>query len=149
LGKLRCVCFFFLLPLCVAFGQTSADIEEVLGERAVTCEQATWFTLAAALDSQPANPQAAFTLALESGWLPADAQRSAPINGGSLAYLMMKAFDINGGIMYRLTGNRRYAYREMKYRGYIDASAYPNRAVSGEQFLQILSNVINDEGRTR
>ena len=129
--------------------QTAADLETVLQAPAITCEQAAWFTLAVALDEPPANPQAAFALALERGWLPAGARDTTPITCGGLAYLMMKAFDLTGGMMYRLTGNRRYAYREMKSRGYITGRVYSGLAVSGEQFLQILGNVTDDEGAAR
>ena len=149
--KLLCAnfLFLFLLPLFAASGQTSADIERLLGEREITCEQAAWFTLAASLDEPPASPQAAFALALERGWLPAGAQNALPIDCSGLAFLLMKAFELKGGMMYSLTGNSRYAYREMKHRGYITGRVYPNLAVSGERFLQILGNVTDDEGRAR
>ena len=136
----------FLLLFLPVFGQTSAEIESLLGEAEVSCEQAAYFTLAVALDQPPAASQAAFALAREKGWLPANAENGSPITFSGLSFLMMKAFDINGGIMYELTGSRRYAYREMKSRGFITGRAYSNLAVSGEQFLQILGNVADEDG---
>ena len=136
----------FLLLLFPAFGQTSADIENLLAERAISFEQAAWFILASALNEVPDSSQAAFALAVERGWIPAKAESGNPITFNGLSLLLMKAFEINGGMMYRFTENKRYAYRELRSREYITGRAYSGITVSGEQFLQILGNIMSDRG---
>jgi hypothetical protein len=141
-SRLRNLLFFVLFPLLLspAFSQDAADIEALLGKAEVSCEQAVWFTLAMALDDAPKEAQAAFSLALDRGWLPAQARSDTPISYSSLSQLVMKAFDVKGGMMYRLLGNPRYAYRELKALGYIPGRVYSSQLVSGVQFLQILGN---------
>ena len=131
--------FLFLAFLLPAFSQNAAEIENILDTKEITFEQAVYFTLAAALDI-PRNQ--AFAHAVQNGWLPKAARSTNPITLSSLSLLVMKAFDIKGGMMYRITGSRRYAFREMKYRDFITGRVYPNQKVSGEQFLQILSTAI-------
>ena len=135
-----------LLFLSQAWGQTAADIEGLLAQKEITFEQAAYFASCAVLDEPPAAPFAAFTLARDRGWLPAKAESSRPITMGGLSLLLMHAFDLKGGMMYRFFGNQRYAYREMKEKGYITGRAYQTLKVSGEQFLQILGDVTADLG---
>ena len=144
--KLLFVIIIFLFFLFPAFTQTAADIETMLYEKAVTFEQAAWLILASAMDEPPVNSQAAFVLAVEQGWISVNVSGGAPINFGNLSFLAMKAFDIKGGLMYRLFENRRYAFREMKNFGYITGRAYSGLNVSGEQFLQILGNIMTSLG---
>jgi hypothetical protein len=137
--------FMFLLILFPAFSQTPAEIERMLDEPAITYRQAAWFTLAVALDLPDGNEQYvsefAFAMARDKGWLYKNAEGETPITMAGLSYLMMKVFDIKGGLMYRLAKNPRYAYRELKSLGYISGDVYSNQKVSGEQFLRILENV--------
>ena len=134
--------FLFLLSLAPVWGQTAAEIEGLLSQKEITCAQAAYFTLAMALDNPPANGEGAFVFAREQGWLPAQADSSGPITMGGLSLLVMKAFDLKGGLLYRLFENPRYAFREMTDRGFISGRAYSTLTVSGEQFLRIAGNVL-------
>ncbi|MCL2127197.1 MAG: hypothetical protein FWH38_02985 [Treponema sp.] len=133
----------FLLLLFPAHGQSPGDIERLLDEKELSCAQAAWFALAAApgAAAETLDADGAFSAARERGWLPAKAEGRDPVTMGSLSLLIMKAFELKGGLMYRLTGNSRYAYREMRDRGFLGARAYPSQTVSGEQFLEILDYV--------
>ena len=137
---------FLLLP-AASYGQSAADIERLLDTQAITYEDAAWFTLASAQDSMP-DPDAAFALAQKQGWIPAAAHSSEAITWSRLSLLVMQAFDLSGGMMYRLTGSARYAFRELRDRGFIEGRAYPNLVVSGEQFLHILDYVTAELGGT-
>ena len=126
-------------------GQIAAEIEALLEEKEISCDQAVYFTLAIALDTPPGGSQAAFDLAKERGWLPAKAEFSSPITMDSLSLLMMNAFEFKGGMMYRFTKSSRYAYRELKSRGFLGERSYPTQTVSGEQFLEIMDYVTGGE----
>ena len=129
--------------------QTAAEMEGLLDTEEITHIQAAWFTLASVLETPPPDQAAAFALALERGWLPANAEPGGPVKLRNLSLLLMKAFDLEGGLMYRLFPGPRYAYREMKARGFIEGRAWPGFTVSGERFLQILGNVLFHTGDER
>jgi hypothetical protein len=130
----------------VLHAQTAAEIDALLKTPEVSVSQAAYFVLAAAYqpgqEEPPAGGEAAFQAARARGWLPAKAESADPITLGGLSFLMMKAFDLKGGLMYRLLGNPRYAYREMTGQGFIEGRAYPSLRVSGRRFLQITGNIL-------
>jgi hypothetical protein len=134
-----------LAGAALGWGQTAAELERILDTDRVTYTQAAYFALASAVESSP-DQAGAFALALERGWLPAKAEPAAPVKLRDVSLLMMKAFNLSGGLMYRLFPGPRYAYREMTRRGFIEGRAYPGLTVSGEHFLQILGNVLSYTG---
>jgi hypothetical protein len=134
------VCAILLFSVTAAYGQTATELESLLETGEITCSQAAYFVLAAA--ETPSNPEAAFAAAREKGWLPAKAESGDSITLGGLSLLMMKAFDLKGGLMYRFFPGGRYAYRTMTSRGFIEGRSYSTLKVSGERFLQILGNIL-------
>ena len=160
------LCLLVLVPVFVS-GQTAAELEDVLETPAITCSQAARFVAAscegdasrggdashgcdASTDTKAGGGENAGTSAFESamskGWLPKGAKAEEPISLGTLSFLMMKAFDIKGGMMYALIPGPRYAFRVMVSRSYIQSPADPDLQVSGERFLIILGNVLNQAG---
>jgi hypothetical protein len=140
------VCVMLLLSSITAYGQTAADMEDLLAAGEMTASQAAYFTLAAALETPPENPGAAFTMAREKGWLPAQAESGSALTLSGLSLLIMKTFNLEGGLLYRLFPGGRYAYRELASRGLVEGRSYPGDNVSGEQFLRILGNVLAERG---
>jgi hypothetical protein len=139
----------FLLATAVpAFSQTAADLEQLLNTGEITCAQAAYFTLSQALENPPPEPLAAFRYASEQGWFPKNAEAAEHIRMGRLSLLMVRAFDLSGGLMYQLFPNSRYAYREMTSHGFIDCRSYPGLKVSGKSFLFILGRLIEYKGTT-
>ena len=142
--KTLCI-IMFLAHAAALHAQTAqaADMEQLLGAQKITWAQAAYFSLGAALETAPANPQEAFALAREQGWLPknAQAEESAVMKGVSL--LLMRSFAIPGGLMYRIFPNARYAYRELKSRGFIQGRVYASGSVSGAAFLQLLGELLS------
>ena len=136
----------FLLVFLPAYSQDSEKIESLLNENEINCGQAAWFTLATVLNEAPDGEQEAFKLACEKGWLPVKTEIKDLITMKKLSLLVMKAFEIKGGMMYRCTKNARYAYRDLKDMGILPSNTYSNLKVSGEQFLYILSNASPDNG---
>jgi hypothetical protein len=139
----KAVFIFLAAPLPA---QTAAEMDRLLDAKEITCEAAAYFTLASIMDEPPESPPAAFTLALEKGWLPANAGPELSITLRSLSLLMMKTFGLESGLMYRIFPGPRYAFREMTRQGFIEGRAYPLFTVSGERFLHILGNVLSRTG---
>ena len=141
----------FLLFLAPAFlgAQTAAEMEAVLESPAVTYSQAAWFVYASAgstMSIEGVDFQAAFDRAMSNGWLTKKAVPDDPITLGAVSFLMMKAFNIKGGLMYLIFPGPRYAFRAMVSRSLLQGSGDPAMTVSGERFLLILGNVLNEAG---
>ncbi|HTP57693.1 MAG TPA: hypothetical protein VMM82_02180, partial [Spirochaetia bacterium] len=71
---------------------------------------------------------------------------NAPVSLGDYSYLLMKAFNVTGGIFYSLFPSPRYACRELGFLRVIPSDARPLRSVSGEEAVRILSNMISLRG---
>ena len=139
------LCFLFLTPVFIS-AQTAAELEKILENPAITYSEAAWFVTTSSGDPASAEtdtPEEAFEWVMSRGWLPRRAKPDAPVTMGGLSFLLMKAFNIKGGMMYAIFPGPRYAYRTMVSRSYIQGSSDPDLKVSGEQFLLILGNVLN------
>ena len=140
---------YFLLPVllllpALAFAQTAAEMDSLLASDTVSAAQAARFVLGAAdllpeLSGADAE-NAAYGMASSNGWVKAAAGESVTYK--DTAFLIMKAFDIKGGVMYSLFGNPRYAYREMVYRKIIQGRTEGAMPVTGARFLQILDRAL-------
>ncbi|MHC6202701.1 hypothetical protein ACYULU_05850 [Breznakiellaceae bacterium SP9] len=121
----------------------AADMELFLGTREITWAQAAYFSLGAVLDTSPTTPQGAFAFAHEQGWLPENARSEESVTMEGAALLLMRSFAIPGGLMYSIFPNARYAYRELKSRGFIQGRVYASDSVSGAAFLQLLGELLS------
>jgi len=129
----------FLL-LCVVstglFAQSAAEeMENIIETRAVTYAQVTRFALEAANALTTSSNEQAFAFALEQNWLPKNTAADAPARLDRISLLLMRAFDVKGGLFYTMTKHPHYAYRELVYQNVIQHRASPAMNVSGEQFL--------------
>jgi len=136
---------FFLLPICIP-AQTAAELDTILQASAVTNAQAAKFVLASVEDAATMSTGNAFQRAVSNGWLKDSAKPDENITLGKLSYLIMKAFNMKGGMMYSIIPGPRYAYRNMVSRNYIQGASDPSMNVSGQRFLLILGKVTNAEG---
>jgi len=136
-----------LLLLIPAFlpAQTAAELETVMKASVVTCAQAARFVTASA-GSGASTSRNEFEQALAKGWLPQGTTPDEGITLGKLSFLIMRAFEIRGGLMYVIFPGPRYAFRTMVSRSFIQGAADPAMPVSGERFLQILGKVLSAEG---
>ena len=142
------LCFLLLIPAFLS-AQTAAELDEVLDTREISYSHAARFVIASAnvtLEADAAVPETAFELAMMKGWVPKKASPDDPITLGGLSFLIMKAFNMKGGLMYLIMPGPRYAFRAMVSRSLIQGSADPSMKVSGDRFLLILGNVLNTEG---
>ena len=99
--------------------------------------------------SGTAAEQAAYNMAFSNGWIKIGAEE--PITLKDTAFLIMKAFNLEGGVMYSLFKNPRYAYREMVYLKLIPGVPDQSMNVSGQKLLVILDRTLNyiEEGGVR
>ena len=134
------VFLFVLFSLSNLTAQTAARVEDMLNSSAVSMEQAAWLVLGA---SETAYRGTAFLYAAEQGWLPANVQPADSIRLDQASLLIMRAFDINGGLFFRLTGSPHYAYRELTYLNIIQERTVPGMNVSGEMLLFMVNRILS------
>ena len=153
LSKSGFLLFLILLP-ALAFTQTAAEMDAMLQADTVSAARAARFVLGSADLLPPelsgaAAEQAAYDMAASNGWIKIGAEESITLK--DTAFLIMKAFNLKGGVMYSLFKNPRYAYREMVYRKLIQGVTDQSMKVSGQKLLQILDRTLRyiEEGAAR
>jgi hypothetical protein len=136
-----------LLAAAPVFTQTAAEMERILSVPAVSYTDAAWLVLSAA-EAVPAGTTAgnAYRTAEENQWLSKKAASQKPLTLGELSFLIMKSFNMKGGLFYTLFPGPRYSYRELIRLNLIPGRAYSGLAVSGERLLQILGGVLSHNG---
>jgi hypothetical protein len=132
-----------LVAVLPAGAQSNPVLDEILELEALRAGEGAWLVLAAAgkVDDQ-AGPEEAFRLLGEAGWALKAAGAEAPIRLGDYAYLLMQAFDLQGGLMYRILPGPRYAARELFFLRLIVEDGSPYRALSGREAVHLLGRVL-------
>ena len=136
-------CLFLLIFLAIPYilsAQTPAvEFETLLNADVVTYAQASRFVLDAAQVSEKGE---AFEYAVSQGWLPENTGAEDAAQLDKIALLLARAFDINGGLLYSLTKNSRYAYRELKYKNVIQGRVDSSMPVSGERLVFYVNRLL-------
>ena len=135
--------------------QTAAEMDDMLKAETVSAAALARFALGAA-DllpqglSGPVAERTAYDTAKSNGWINAAEDDNATLKDA--AFIIMKAFDLKGGILYSLFKNPRYAYREMIYQNLIHGHADQSMEVTGQRLLLILDKTIayvDQQGETK
>jgi len=121
---------------------TAAEIEILLDTKTVTYAQAARFVLEAANALATDNREEAFNYAVQKDWLPKKLSSNDSAQLNYISLLLMRSFNIKGGIMYTLTKSPHYAYRELLYLNVIQNRSDPSVFVSGEQLLYYISRIL-------
>ena len=133
-----------VVPLVTAAG---ADQMEVIAAMQ-TAEEVTYreggFAVLVASGTLPrtAAPDAALNPGLRSqlGW---DSRAvDGPLTVAEFSFLVMKAFDIPGGLMYRLAPSPRYAVRELRFRRILLDRLDATDNIAGVEALRVIGNAI-------
>jgi hypothetical protein len=146
-GRHLLSCLFFLFSLVPVMAQTASTMDKLLDSPVVSCAQASFFILQAGGETfDYISPEWAFEEAMQRGWLPRKLTSDEPASLGTVSLLIMRSFDLKGGLMYTLLHNPRYAARELVAKRIIRNRSDPARAVSGDRLLQILAGVLTYTG---
>jgi len=126
-----------------SFGQSNELLDVLFEEPTTTLGQAAYLVLTASgripEDSTPAD--AAASLAGQ-GWTVPQRSAGEPLTLGDYSYLLMQAFELKGGVMYRILPGPRYAGRELAYLKLIKGDTSPYRTLSGEEAVGILGRLL-------
>jgi len=133
-----------LCALCAPLAaQSNAFVDSLLAAPEATLGQAAYLLLTArgALPESASPAQAVEALAAQ-GWKTPTSSADEPLSLGEYCFLLMQAYELKGGLMYRIAPGARYAARELAYRRLIRGKAYPNRSLSGEEVLAVLRGLL-------
>ena len=154
-GKFRLlvVAGIFCLLLVAPLGaQNAAKLEVLLEKEQIAWSDAVAFALEAADITTPegklfAKAEDAFEYALQQTWLPKGAELEGTVKLAGVSKLLMQAFDLNGGLFYRLGKSPHHSYRELCYKGVIK-SWDPDKDLSGQEFLYMISKILSIKEET-
>lgn len=133
---------FIAMPVFLS-AQAADEIEMLLNTESLSYEQAARFVLEAADEAALSSPAEAFRYAVERKWLPKNAAPDAQARLDGISLLIMRTFDIKGGLFYSLAKNPHYAYREMVHQNVILGRADPGMAVSGDTLLFMVGRILS------
>jgi hypothetical protein len=123
--------------------QTAHEIESLLATQQLSYGQAARFVLEAADAAALPGPEAAFAFAEDRNWLPKNSLPTDTARVDGISLLIMRAFDLKGGLFFSVFKNAHYAYKEMVYRKLIQDRTDPNMPVSGEFLLFVVGRVLS------
>jgi hypothetical protein len=136
---------FLILGLFSAplFAQTAAKLEALLNEPALTWSAAAAFVLEASEAAGSLGQQEAFSFAVERKWLPKNAAPADTARLNGVALLLLRSFNLKGGIFYSISKSPHHAYRELVYKGLIRGDTDPDMPVSGRDLLLMVSRLLS------
>ena len=144
-----CITVAGLLIAAAAFGQAAEKVDKILETEKATFGQAAYLI-------QTALNEGADTLDFETAFDRFKSENQNVIRDSvtagdvipvkTYAFLLMKSFNIKGGLMYRIYPCPRYAYRDLKYLAVIQDNNDPDAPMTGSTMLQILGRIDTVQG---
>ena len=135
---------FSVLPIAA---QSNLEIDRLLEQPRASFGAAAYLVLTASgALVQESTEQQALEALREKGWKLTVRQADEPISLGEYCFLLMKAFEVKGGLMYRLFPGPRYAVRELAYLRLLHGKAHSARYPSGQEVVQVLSGFLEQKG---
>lgn len=130
------------LPVLL-FSQSNTVIDEMLNKEKAGFGRTSYmvFTAAGILQDNATLEESLGYLG-KLNWNMKNKESGEYITLGEYSYMLMKSFNLSGGIMYQIFPGPRYASRELFYLKLIDENRDPNRYVSGEEVIRILGRLM-------
>lgn len=141
----------FFLPLALiifaapfANSQSNTIIDEIFAQQQIQFGHAAYMVLTAAgrLPENATTSDAVTFLELQN-WGFASITPSSIITLGDYSNLLMRSFDLSGGLLYSLFPGNRYALRELVYLRAVNLPVWPAKEINGEEALRILTKIID------
>ena len=133
-----------LLSLSV-YAQSADVITELLDTNTATFGQISYL---AAVQKNLINENDSYDKAVQAlfdnGLIPNNENPDAPIPLIDIAYIYSKLWNVEGGLMYRLTkGAPRYVFKQFQADGIIKSNQEPGDYVSGARALSLYTSCVN------
>jgi hypothetical protein len=122
--------------------EIAEEIERLLSKNVVTYAAAARFLLEASDTLVTPDVHEAFLYASQRKWLPKNAAENEAARFDGVSLLIMRSFNLKGGIMYTIFKTPHYSYRELVSKSIIQGRADPAMYISGEKLLFITSKAL-------
>ena len=135
----------FVLTVFSVSADFNTSMDSVLEEKEVTYGSISYLLLVGTgvLGEDSSFQEAAEKMASE---FPATEMSSnSSLTIGELSFMVMNAYRIKGGLMYRLFPGPRYAVRELRHKKILQGKTYSTMNISGERACRILGRVLEIE----
>jgi hypothetical protein len=148
---LSVVCSVLFVALSAQIqAQSNQIVDEVLQAEAISYGNAAYLVLVAAqMAPEEISPEEALRQPVVSSWRMEEKTSGDPVTLGEYSFMLLKTFELKGGLLYRIFPGPRYASRELAYRRIILGSKDPRRHVPGEEALRLLAQVIEWKEKAR
>lgn len=141
---------FLPLVILLASGleaQSNEFIDQVLQGSGITGKQAAYLVLVASENmGDDADAERAFEMLSQFGWVPSGLVGDQTISTAQYAYILMKAFGVQGGLFYSWFPSPRYAYRELRKLVVIQGNTDPDQDVTGFQAMRMIGRMFDVKG---
>ena len=135
---------FYIFGSIALYSQSNTFIENTLSKTEISFGDAAYLVLAGAkIIPEDNSTEEAFSTLINKNWKIKAENSSEPITLGIYSYLLMKGFNIKGGVLYSFFPGPRYAERELDYLGFLKKDMTPYSKVSGEEALRIIGSILN------
>ena len=142
-----CAVLGTFLCLAPSWGQSAGTgddvvIDGILKQKNISWGNASWLVgRAVETIGEGLSPSDAAAKAAAAGWGPAGLSPEARLNLKSYSLMLVKAFSLPTGLMYKLFPGPRYAFRELVFRRILPPTLPPDGTLSGEAAMRYLQAV--------
>lgn len=133
---------FALFMTFSAFAQSNKMITEMLNAEEFTYGQAVYLSAVfQGLIHDDDSPERALEALTTKGQITEVQNLKEPVSLQDLAFIYSKMWNVQGGLMFRITGGSpRYAFKQMKADGIIANRADPSKKLSGTEALSMFTS---------
>jgi len=128
---LAVIAAFIAIP---AITQEAEEITRILKKTTATCADFSYLVASGA--GFTGTPEETYSRCARFDTFPSDRDPNAPATAKIISHFFMKAHGLKGGFMWSLTGNARYAYKELKYSGFWKQGTDPDTVISGRDLVR-------------
>lgn len=144
--KVLLFCITSLLLTFCASAQSSEKLSEMIKTEKTTIGQAAYLAAVyQGLTDEKADYSQAVQALASAGYIDAGADPEKPVELAELAYICTRIAGFSGGLMYKMFPGPRYAFRELKAKGFIPPVSDPSETVTGRDTIALFNSCLADK----
>jgi len=143
--KLILVAAIALTAAFSASAQSSEKISDILNSSEVNLAQISYIAGTCGFNlPENSNYTTAFNEMKRRRYFGQNSKESDKATLAQASYLFMKATKMEGGLMFKITDSKRYAFKELKARGLIPQTAEASLPLTGHDAINLLNTCISE-----
>lgn len=145
LKKTLFLVLFLVFSAILGYSQSSEKISVILNTEQVTLGQVAYLAGVYGFNiPEESNFKSAFEDLKRRKLVSYDSSENDLATLEQTAFIFMKATKMNGGLMYRITQSKRYAFKEFKARGIIPQKMSPTAKITGHDIFGLLNSCMSE-----